>query len=107
MNSDVQDFLDRHKAFWEMEDLGRPLLNFIGYTQMVVPLADGSIPIEDFYLTPDMLTPEKIHPTKEYIQFTYSWPYSIFHTMEGGRRGRKMCFYLFSLISRFRGWRRL
>lgn len=84
MNSDLQDFLDRHKAFWEREDLGRPLLNFIGYTPMVVPLADGSTPLEDFYLTPDMLTPEKIHPTREYIQFTYSWPYSIFHTCEGG-----------------------
>lgn len=84
MRSDIASLLDKHKAFWKMEELDRPLMNFIGFTPMELPLADGRMAEEDIHLTPELLSPEYIHSPKQYFPHTYAWPHSIFHTDVGG-----------------------
>lgn len=68
----MSDVLERHKAFWNMEDVGKPLLRITRYSSgygeqhppMKLPLADGTIASEDvFYLEPEMLSPERLSPS--------------------------------------------
>lgn len=72
--SGINDILNRHKAFWNMADVPKPLLRFSQYTSrygqpqspMSMPLADGIEISEDvFYLEPEMLAPEKFAPKNE------------------------------------------
>jgi hypothetical protein len=73
--SDIQNVLKRHKAFWNMEDVDKPLLRITRYSDtgfgqprepMQLPLADGTMASEPvFYLKPDMLSPERLSPRHE------------------------------------------
>ena len=72
--SDIVELLERHRAFWNMEDVEKPLLrvgrynSFYGQRQppMKMPLADGTMASEDlFYLEPEMLSPERLSPKDE------------------------------------------
>lgn len=74
MLSDISDVLERHKAFWNMEDVEKPLLRISQYRSnygqkpppMKLPLADGTMASEDvFYLQPEMLSPERFSPRNE------------------------------------------
>ena len=60
----ISAILERHKAFWSMEHVEKPLLRISQYkkteferppSKMSLPLADGSMASEDvFYLEPEM-----------------------------------------------------
>lgn len=72
--SNIAEILERHRAFWNMEDVRRPLLKIgrynSGYGQkpppMEMPLADGTMASGDlFYLEPEMLSPERFSPRDE------------------------------------------
>ena len=72
--SNISDLLERHKAFWDMEDVDRPLLRVTRYSSgygqqqppMELPLADGTMASEDlFHLEPEMLSPERFSPGDE------------------------------------------
>jgi hypothetical protein len=63
--SSMKEVLDRHKAFWNMEDVNQPLLATLPSSEeapMKLILADGAIAAEGLHLKPHMLSPEKIHP---------------------------------------------
>jgi hypothetical protein len=70
----ISDALERHKAFWNMEDVEKPLLRVTRYSSgygerhppMKLPLADGTMASTDvFYLEPEMLSPEQFSPRDE------------------------------------------
>jgi len=72
--SNISELLERHKAFWGMEDVEKPLLRIgrysSGYGQkpppMKMPLPDGTMASEDlFLLEPEMLSPERFSPRDE------------------------------------------
>ena len=74
MPSDVSNLLQTHKAFWNMEEVEKPLLRITEYSSgygqqyppMSLPLTDGSVASEDvFYLEPEMLSPERLSPRDE------------------------------------------
>ena len=67
--SSISDSLERHEAFWNMEDVRKPLLKISRYSSgygqqrppMKLPLADGTMASEDvFYLEPEMLSPQRL-----------------------------------------------
>ena len=57
----IDDILKRHKAFWDMEDVEKPLMRVGRYSPMGggwhFPLADGTTVEDGMYLTPDMIAP--------------------------------------------------
>ncbi len=72
--SNISDLLERHKAFWGMEDVEKPLLKIGRYSSsygqqpppMKLPLADGTMASGDlFYLDPEMLSPERFSRREE------------------------------------------
>lgn len=72
--SNIAEILERHKAFWNMEDAKKPSLRIgrydSGYGQqpppMKMPLTDGTMASGDlFYLEPEMLSPERFSPKDE------------------------------------------
>jgi hypothetical protein len=72
--SNIAEILERHKAFWNMEDVEKPLLRVSRYSShygqqpppMKMPLADGTMASGDlFYLEPEMLSPERFSPKDE------------------------------------------
>jgi len=61
----MKEVLDRHKAFWSMEDVNQPLVATLPQSEeapMKLTLADGTIATDGLLLRPDMLSPEKVHP---------------------------------------------
>jgi len=68
MTSSTKEVLDRHKAFWDMEDVNQPLLATLPSSEeaeetgMKLTLADGTTATEGLLLKPHMLSPKKIHP---------------------------------------------
>jgi len=72
---DASGILERHKAFWNMEDVEKPLLRITRYrrtgfgqprSSMRLPLADGTMAQDDvFYLEPEVLSPEVLSPMDE------------------------------------------
>ena len=71
---DISKLMERHKAFWNMEDVEKPLLRTGRYNSrygqqqapMKMLLADGTMASEDvFYLEPAMLSPENFSPKDE------------------------------------------
>ena len=72
--SNVLDVLERHKAFWNMEDVEKPLIRITEYksrygqqhSPMKLPLADGTVTSgKVFHIEPEMLSPEKFSPRDE------------------------------------------
>lgn len=70
----LDEILERHKAFWNMRDVDKPLMRITQYRSgygikpppMRLPLADGTIATEEvFYLEPEMLSPERFSPKDE------------------------------------------
>jgi hypothetical protein len=68
----IDDLLERHKAFWRKDDVDKPLLkvtrNNSIYGQQVAPMSfplpDGNLMEDDvFYLEPDMLDPKRFYRT--------------------------------------------
>jgi len=63
MKSFIKEVLDRHKAFWNMENVNRPLLRIVPYSEappLELVLADGTLATEGLLLKPEMLLPERI-----------------------------------------------
>jgi len=71
MGSALRETLRRHKAFWSMEPVDKPIL--ITYPvpaegpplrgpAMRMPLADGSMAYEGMLLQPEMVSAERLHP---------------------------------------------
>ncbi len=73
--SNIHEILEKHRAFWNMEAVEKPLLRVTQYrstgfgqqpAKMRLPLADGTMASEDvFYLEPGMLSPERFAPRDE------------------------------------------
>ena len=70
----LDEILERHKAFWNMDDVDKPLLRITQYKSgygvkpppMRLPLADGTMATEEvFYLEPEMLSPERFSSKDE------------------------------------------
>jgi hypothetical protein len=71
MKSSTKEVLDRHKAFWNMEDVNQPLLmTTISSARvqeedpMELVLADGTLATEGLLLKPKMISPSKISPSQ-------------------------------------------
>lgn len=60
---DIDYILKRHKAFWDMEDVKKPLMRVGRYSPMgggwSFPLADGTMAEDGMYLEPDMIDPHR------------------------------------------------
>ena len=70
----LAEILERHKAFWNMENVEKPLLRTTRYASgygrqhppMKLPLADGTVASGGvFYLEPEMLNPERLSPPRD------------------------------------------
>ena len=95
MTSSMKEVLDRHKAFWDMEDVNQPLLATLPSSEeapMKLTLADGTVATEGLLLKPQMLSPERIHPRLH-----------IFGKMESDRKERSPCLVgdMFGLMAPF------
>jgi hypothetical protein len=57
----IEQLLRRHRAFWEMEEVDRPLLSAERYQPLQprqpIPLANGATTIEDMPLAPELIDP--------------------------------------------------
>lgn len=71
---DISALLKRHRAFWNMDNVDKPLLKVTNYNSqygqhvepMSFPLADGTMAKDDvFYLEPDMLSPQRLYKIYE------------------------------------------
>lgn len=67
----IEEILERHVAFWNMEEADKPLLRISKYSSgygikpppMEFPMADGTLAWEDvFDLKPEMVSPERLSP---------------------------------------------
>ena len=60
---EIEDILKRHKAFWDMEDVEKPLMRVGRYSPMgggwSFPLADGNTAEDSMYLTPEVIDPHR------------------------------------------------